>query len=160
MIPTVTERKQMIEKIRSLPQVLDDAVAGLSDQQLDTPYGPGKWTLRQVVHHLADSHANALIRMKLALTEDRPTIKPYDQEKWAETADAKSLPIQPSLSMVAGIQARMTAFWESLPDPAYSRPYHHPETGDHVLADLLRIYSNHGAQHVQSIVNLRNAKGW
>jgi len=156
----VDHRSGMLERLRTTPQQLRVAVSGLSDAQLDTPYGPGKWTIRQVVHHLADSHMNAFVRMKLVLTEDKPTLKTYDQDDWADTVDGKSLPIASSLSIIDGLHERMCRMLESVPDSAWSRSAVHPERGDITLDDLLAIYARHGEKHIATITGLRAEKGW
>jgi hypothetical protein len=157
---TTTERREKIAKIRQLPAAVEASVKGLNDRQLDTPYRPGGWTVRQVVHHLADSHMNAVIRMKLILTEEAPTLKPYDQDAWAKLIDTSTLPIQSSLSLLGGLHDRWTKLLESLPDGAWSRTAHHPERGDVSLESMLITYAGHGEKHVGQITNLRNAQGW
>lgn len=156
---TDAERRDLIGKIASLPDELEAAVAGLDDAQLDTPYRDGGWTIRQVVHHLADSHSNALIRMKLVLTEDHPTLKPYDQDRWALLADA-ALPLAPSLTLLRGLHERWHALLEKMPADAWSRAAHHPENGEMSLDDLLRVYAGHGRGHVGQIAGLRERKEW
>lgn len=150
----------MIEKIRRLPEQVEAAVSGLNDEQLDTPYGPGKWTARQVVHHLADSHMNAYIRMKLVLSEEHPTLKTYNQEDWAKFVDAASIPVDSSLAILRGLQHRMAVLLENAADNDWSRGANHPERGNITLEDLLKIYSRHGENHVGQITGLRQARGW
>lgn len=157
---TMSDRKELIGKIKQLPGLLDRAVEGLDDKKLDTPYGEGKWTVRQVVHHLADSHMNAFIRCKLIMTENKPPLKPYNQDDWANTIEAKSAPIAPSLAVVRGVHERWVLLLESLPESAWTRPAHHPEHGDMTLNDILNIYSHHGENHVSQIVKLSVAEGW
>jgi hypothetical protein len=157
---TTTERREKIAKIQQLPAVLKAAVQGLNDRQLDTPYRTGGWTVRQVVHHLADSHMNAVIRMKLILTEEAPTLKPYNQDAWAKLIDTSTLPIQSSLALLTGLHERWTKLLESLPDGAWIRTAHHPERGDVSLESMLITYSGHGEKHVGQITGLRNAQGW
>lgn len=118
---TAAERTAMINQIRMLPTKLEDAVRRLNDAQLDTPYGEGKWTLRQVVHHLADSHINALSRFKLVLTEDNPIIKPYRQEQWATLPDSLKQPLEPSLQILRGLHYRWSALLENVPESAWQR---------------------------------------
>jgi hypothetical protein len=154
------QRKEMINQIRHLPLKVESAVIGLSDSQLNTPYGEGKWTVRQVVHHLADSHLNAFTRFKLTLTENKPTLRPYDQDEWAKTYDTKEAPIQSSILILKGLHERWSDLLDRVPESSWSRPAYHPENGDLVLDDLLRIYSHHGDKHVESITKLRAAKGW
>lgn len=150
----------MIDAVRCLPGEVEQAVRGLNDQQLDTPYGPGKWTIRQVVHHLADAHMNAFIRFRLILTEDGPTIKPYNQDEWAKLPDTMKAPVEPSLAIIKGVHERWVALMDSTPDPTWSRGAHHPERGNTTLDDLLKIYSHHGESHLGHITELRKAKGW
>jgi hypothetical protein len=155
----IMDRAQKIEAIRELPDVLEAAVRGLSDQQLDTPYRQGGWTVRQVVHHLADSHINAFIRMKLMLTEENPPLKPYDQDEWAKLPDVR-LPLAPSLVILRGLHDRWAALMDTLPEASWGRTGFHPERGDVTLEAILGTYSNHGAKHVEQIMGLRRAQGW
>jgi hypothetical protein len=157
---TETERRELIDAIERLPRELESAVHGLSDAQLDTPFREGGWTVRQIVHHLADSHANALIRMKLAITEDSPTLKPYDQDRWALLADSETYPIAPSMRILEGLHERWTTLLRALPSDAWARDAMHPENGTMTLDDLLRTYGHHGANHVAQITRLRAAHGW
>ena len=149
----------MTAAIRELPAITESAVAGLTDEQLDTRYREGGWTLRQVVHHLADSHLNAFVRVKLALTEDHPRVKTYDQDLWADLPDSK-LPVESSLQILRGLHERWTVLLESLPAPAFDRTVSHPDNGDMSIDDFLRIYADHGRNHVNQIVGLRESKGW
>jgi hypothetical protein len=149
-----------IETIAELPRQMRAAVAGLSDAQLDAPYRPGGWTVRQLVHHVADSHANGLIRTKLALTEDVPTIKPYDQDEWAKLADMR-LPIAISLGILDGLHARWTVVWQSLRDEEYARQFFHPELGHALtLETQLQSYAWHSRHHVAHITSLRTRERW
>jgi len=157
---TPAERRQKIEDIRRLPASLEAAVKGLNDQQLDTPYRAGGWTVRQVVHHLADSHMNAFVRMKLILTEENPTLKPYDQDAWAKLPDTKMTPIQSSLAILRGLHDRWHKLLETVPDEGWSRTALHPERGEVSLESQLVTYSSHGEKHVGHITGLRSAKGW
>ena len=159
-MPTFSERNAMIEKIERLPDLLEQAVKGLNEAQLDTRYRDGGWTVRQVVHHLADSHMNAFVRMKLLMTEETPTIKPYDQEHWAELPDTKAFPVQSSISIIRGLHPRITHFLKTLPDSAWQRKGVHPESGTITLDSLLVTYSKHGENHVGQITGLRARKGW
>jgi len=156
---TKDERTAKIARIAACPPALRAAVADLSDEQLDTPYRDGGWTVRQVVHHLADSHANAFLRFRWVVAEDHPTIKPYDQDVWAQFPDSR-MPIAPSLKIVEGLHARWTNFLSSLPPEAWSRTAEHPERGQLTLDDLLDTYSEHGANHVKQITELRARKSW
>ena len=154
------QRKAMIDAIADTPAKLKAAVAGLNEQQLDTPYRPGGWTVRQVVHHLPDSHMNAFVRFKLGLTEDKPTIKPYDEALWAQLADAKA-PIQPSLSLLESLHLRWIALLNSIPPAGWQRTLIHPEhPAPMTLDDVLQIYAWHGRHHVAHITSLRERSGW
>lgn len=153
-------RREAIECIAAMPNVLRSAISGLVSQQLDTAYRPGGWTVRQVVHHLADSHLNAYVRFKLALTEHLPTVKPYDQTQWAELADARSAPVEVSLEILDGVHARWTVLLKGMADSDFARQYHHPETGIHTLDYMLAMYSWHGAHHTEQIRSLRQRMNW
>jgi len=157
---TQAERNAKVEAMRKLPGAVEAAVRGLTDQQLDTPYRDGGWTVRQVVHHLADSHMNAFIRMKLILTEDQPALKTYDQERWAEQPDVVRTPIGSSLMMLRGLHERWCLLLDRIPDTAWSRVALHPERGRVTLESLLVTYSSHGEKHVGHIMGLRNARKW
>nr|MBN2278153.1 putative metal-dependent hydrolase [candidate division Zixibacteria bacterium] len=157
---SVDERNKMIEKIRTLPQVLARTVCDLDDEQLDTPYGDGKWTVRQVVHHLADAHLNAFARMKLILTEDNPVLKTYDQDRWTETIDARQINVQSSLLILTGLHLRWCELMESLSEKDWSRSASHPEIGEVTMIRLLEIYSGHGENHLSQIKKLREVKNW
>ena len=136
------------------------AVQELTGPQLDTPYRDGGWTVRQVVHHLADSHLNAFIRMKLILTEDRPRLKAYDQERWAETADVVGMSIESSIEILGGLHERWAALLEQIPEGAWMRAAIHPESGEVTLEGLLALYAHHGENHVGQILQLRATRGW
>ena len=153
------ERNSKIVEIRDAPPIIRAAVQGLNDEQLDTPYRDGGWTVRQVVHHVADSHANAYLRFRWLATEDNPTIKTYDQDVWAALPDSQ-LPLGSSLKLLEGLHERWAAFLELLPDEAWSRRGMHPERGEVTIDDLLKIYSDHGAHHAGQITDLRARKGW
>jgi hypothetical protein len=157
---TKAERDTYIIKLERLPAVLNQLVAHLNDAQLDTPYRDGGWTVRQVVHHLADSQLNILVRVKLMLTEDNPMLKPYNQDKWAETEDVKNHPIAPSLRIIEGVHDRMTALLRSLNDTQWKRTGNHPERGILSIDDMAKTYSNHGEKHLDHIRGLMQAKGW
>ena len=152
-------RAAQIDTLRLLPERLTAAVTGLSDTQLDTPYREGGWTVRQVVHHLADSHAMSYTRFKLALTEDSPTIKPYDEAAWANLADSR-LPVAVSLDLLAAVHARLVALLQSLSDADFARLFVHPERGPMTLARNLAMYDWHSRHHTAHIVNLRTRQGW
>ena len=137
-----------------------DAVAGLSDAQLDTPYRPGGWTVRQLVHHVADSHMNGFIRAKLALTEDEPTIKPYDQDRWVELADSQ-MPVDVSLQLLDAVHARWSALYRSLEPEQHARTFFHPETNAAFTLDQhLHLYAWHSRHHVAHIMSLRRRERW
>lgn len=154
-------RKKLIEEIAQAPDEVRAAVDGLSDKQLDTQYRPDGWTVRQVIHHLADSHLNSFIRFRLALTEESPTIKPYDQDKWAELEDAKNNPIETSLDMFESMHKRWVSLLKSLTPADYARTFVHPETGNSVSLDRnLCIYAWHGRHHAAQITGLREREGW
>jgi uncharacterized damage-inducible protein DinB len=153
-------RQQAIAQIAQTPAKVREAVRGLSDAQLDTPYRDGGWTLRQVVHHLADSHMNAYMRLRLALTEEKPTIKPYEEARWAELEDAKRAPVEWSLALLEPLHERFVRLLRSLSTEDYSRTFVHPEHGARTLDWLLFIYAWHGAHHTAHITELRKQKGW
>jgi len=152
-------RATHIETLRMLPERVREAVSGLSDSQLDTPYRDGGWTLRQVVHHVPDSHANCYVRFKLALTEDWPTIKPYDEAAWAKLADS-SLPVDVSLSLLAALHGRWVALLESMSEADFHKGYNHPEQGRQTLANVLAMYGWHSRHHTAHITSLRARQGW
>jgi uncharacterized damage-inducible protein DinB len=153
-MPTAAERQAMIAKIQALPARLEAIVQGLSDEQLDKPGGEGDWTIRQVVHHLADSHINSFIRLKLILTEDKPTLKPYNQEAWAVLPDTTDLPVQSSLTLLKGLHERWVTLFQRLNETDWSRLGYHPEIGEITPDDLLRIYVDHGDEHIEQIKRL------
>jgi len=154
-------RAARIEEIASAPGHLRAAVAGLSPQQLDTPYRDKGWTVRQVVHHLPDSHLNAYTRMKLALTEDEPTIKPYEEARWAELPDARTGPVEISLDLLEGLHHRWILLIRQLRPADFGRRYRHPEMGRGVeLEEMLALYAWHGRHHVAHITHLRERMGW
>jgi uncharacterized damage-inducible protein DinB len=153
------DRAACIETVRLLPERLAAAVAGLDDRQLDTAYRDGGWTVRQVVHHVADSHLNSLIRFKLALTEDWPTIKPYRQAAWAELADAR-LPVEVSLSLITALHVRWVALLESLSEADFAKGYVHPEGGRQNLTQVLALYDWHSRHHTAHITSLRSRMAW
>lgn len=153
-------RAERIDLIAAVPAKLRTAVAGLDDEQLDTPYREGGWSTRQIVHHLADSHMNAFMRVKLGVTEDNPTIKPYDEKKWAETIDSRQTPIESSLSILDGLHARWSDLLRSLDSSAFDRMVHHPERGPMSLGDVLQLYAWHGRHHTTQITQLRARMGW
>ena len=153
------ERRTCIETIAAVPQNLRNAVRGLSEKQLDTPYREGGWTLRQVVHHVPDSHMNAFIRFKLALTEPNPTIKPYDEKEWAKLADVQ-VPIETSLVLLEAVHHRWLAILRSMTPIQFEFKLKHPELGQLDLDRLLGMYAWHGKHHVAHIMSLRKRMGW
>jgi uncharacterized damage-inducible protein DinB len=159
--PTGTEeRRQWIAEIAACPARLRAAVAGLTAAQFDTPYRPGGWTVRQVVHHVPDSHLNAYVRFKLALTEDSPTIKPYDEAAWAELPDTAATPIEVSLDLLESLHARWVRLLESMTEADFARRFHHPESGTMSLDTYLSGYALHCRHHVAHITRLRGRMGW
>lgn len=157
---TDAQRKKFIEAIAKTPAKMRAAVKGLSSKQLDTPYRDGGWTVRQVVHHVPDSHLNAYTRLKLALTEAEPTIKPYDEKGWANLADTRATPIAVSLALLENLHQRWVNLWRSLQATDYGRTFRHPEAGLKTLDWLLALYAWHGAHHVGHITALRKRMGW
>jgi hypothetical protein len=155
-----SQRTVWIEQMAELPAELSKAVAGLEDSQLDTPYRPGGWTVRQVVHHLPDSHMNSYTRFRLALTENSPVIKPYEEGAWAELMDARTAPVVPSLTLVEGLHARFILLLRSLTDDDFARTFRHPELGEKRLDWTLGLYAWHGLHHTAHINQLRGRNGW
>ena len=151
---TAGERHDLIAKIQRLPAVVEAAVKDLNDAQLNTPYRQGGWTVRQVVHHLADSHLNGFVRMKLMLTEARPTLKPYDQDSWAKLPDTADFAIQSSLVILRGLHERWTVLLQNMSEASWSRSAFHLEVGEVTLDDLLVEYARHGEDHVAQITTL------
>ncbi len=157
---TPAARKERIETITALPAKIRAAVAGLDESQLDTEYRSGGWTVRQTVHHVADSHMNSIIRFKLALTEDSaPTIRPYYEDRWAELGDSK-LPVDVSLNLIDGIHARWVSLLESMSEADFAKQFVHPETGPWSLDGALALYSWHSLHHTAHITKLRERNGW
>jgi hypothetical protein len=156
--PTPESRARYIEVIAETPARLREAVRGLDEDQLDTPYRPGGWTLRQVVHHVPDSHLNAYIRTKLALTEPAPVIKPYDEAAWATLGDNPAVPIDVSLNLLEALHQRWVSLPRSMRDGDFRRDYVHPETGRHSLDYLVSLYAWHGPHHVAHITTTRRAQ--
>lgn len=154
------ERKRCRDVIASTPGRMREAVAGLTDEQLDTPYRPDGWTVRQVVHHVPDSHLNAYVRMKLGVTEDRPVIKPYDQDLWSELPDGRSGSIDVSLDLLESLHVRWVRFIDALSESDYSREITHPEWGEITIDFCLAQYAWHSRHHVAHITSLRKREGW
>ena len=153
-------RQQAIDSIAATPAKLKAALSGLNDAQLDTPYRDGGWTVRQVVHHVPDSHLNAYVRFRLALTENQPTIKPYEEARWAELADAKSAPVAVSLALLEPLHDRWVRLLRSLTASDFARTFVHPEHGVRTLDWMLFLYAWHGRHHTAHITTLRKQKGW
>jgi hypothetical protein len=143
-------RKELIEEIEHAPMAINAIARNLTDAQLDTPYRPGGWTVRQVVHHVPDSHMNAYIRFKLAVTEDAPQIKAYLEDLWAELPDSKA-PVAMSLDLLAGLHKRWVMFLRALPAEGFARTYVHPEMGAVPLDQALALYAWHGKHHLAHI---------
>jgi DinB superfamily len=156
---TPPQREEHIQRIAAAPEQLRRAVAGLDDGQLDTAYRPGGWSVRQVAHHLPESHMNAYIRFKLALTEDVPTIKPYEQSRWAETPDVRG-PIAPSLTLLESLHERWVLLLRGMGPADFERRLNHPESGILTLDGMLAMYSWHGRHHTAHITTLRERMGW
>jgi len=157
---TDIQRASRISEIEEAPARLSAAVTGLTPPQLDTPYRPGGWTVRQLVHHIADSHMNAFTRFKLALTETEPTIKTYEESLWAELADTRTPPIEPSLAIVENLHKRWVILLRSLGPADWPRKFRHPEWGLATVDFLLAQYAWHGRHHVAHITSLRERSGW
>ena len=152
-------RRSFIETIEELPSKIRNAVSGLTDDQLDTQYRPEGWTVRQVVHHVADSHLNSFCRFKLALTEDVPRIRAYHEDLWAELPDSK-LPVEVSLKIIEGIHTRWSALLNSMSDEDFAKELKHPESGEWSLDKMLGLYDWHSKHHTAHIASLRQSKGW
>jgi len=157
---TSAERRQMIDDIAEVPARMREAVSGLTPAQLHAPYREGGWTLRQVVHHVPDSHLNAYIRFKLALTEDSPTIKPYDEARWAELPDTHETPLKTSVTMLEALHARWVCLLRNLKPDDFRRKLIHPENGEMTLDAVLGLYAWHGRHHVAHITSARERYGW
>ena len=153
-------RQSAIEEIAGRPTKLRAAIAGLNDAQLDTPYREGGWTVRQVVHHVADSHMNAYVRLRLALTETEPTIKPYEESAWAKLEDAQHAPVEISLKLLEPLHERWVRLLKTVTPEQFARPVRHPEAGLKNVDWLLFLYAWHGRHHTAHITELREQKGW
>jgi len=154
------QRKQLIDDVAQAPAALRSAVAGLNPKQTATPYREGGWTVRQVVHHVPESHMNAYIRFKLALTEDDPTIKPYMEDRWARTEDVEATPLEVSLAMLDLLHDRWVRLLRSLKPEDWKRTFRHPELGSVSLEKNLALYAWHGKHHVAHVTELRKRMGW
>ncbi|GAB4516651.1 MAG: hypothetical protein OHK0046_22350 [Anaerolineae bacterium] len=153
------ERSALIAKLRALPAQLESLVAGLTDEQLTTPYLEGEWTVAQNIHHVMDSHMHSYIRCKLILTQEHPPLRPYDQNVWAALPDATQADVSLSLAVIKGLHARWVSMFESLPDDAWERAGAHPEIGDVTLAFQLDYYAKHGEAHIDQITRTLAAGG-
>ncbi|MGB8064671.1 MAG: bacillithiol transferase BstA [Candidatus Sulfotelmatobacter sp.] len=158
--PNEEQRRAFLGHLADTPANLRAAVKGLSEAQLDTPYRPGGWTVRQVVHHVPDSHMNSYVRFKLALTEEEPTIKPYAEDKWAELADTKATPIEVSLTLLDSLHDRWVRLLRSLTPDDWKKTFRHPALGSMTLEKTLALYAWHGRHHVAHITELRKQMSW
>ena len=154
------QRKKLIDDIEQAPAALRAAIKNLSPQQIGTPYRDGGWTVRQVVHHVPESHMNAYIRFKLALTEDAPTIKPYMEDRWAVTPEVQSTPLEASLTLLDALHSRWVRLLRSLQPADWKRTFQHPELGSVSLEKNLALYAWHGRHHAAHITELRKRMGW
>lgn len=151
---------ELIRSLATVPSLMRSAVDGLSESQLDTPYRPGGWTVRQLVHHVPDSHMNAYVRMKWGLTENVPAIKTYDEKAWSELPDARTAPIEISLQLLTWVHARWDALLNAMTAGDFARTIRHPDWGEISLTTLLQLYEWHGRHHVAHIERLREREGW
>ncbi len=158
--PTQAQRSDLISSIEQTPAALRAAVKGLTPQQLDTPYREGGWTVRQVVHHVPESHMNAYIRFKLALTEEEPTIKPYAEDLWAKLPDVQAVPIEVSLALLDSLHVRFVEILRGMQNDDWKRTFVHPEQGVVPLERNLGLYAWHGRHHVAHVTELRKKMGW
>ncbi|MHB8302602.1 MAG: YfiT family bacillithiol transferase [Acidobacteriaceae bacterium] len=158
---SIDERAAAVQSIAGAPGDLRDAIDGLYESQIETPYREGGWTVRQTIHHVADSHMQAVARTRLALTEEWPTITPYKENLWAELADVRSVPVETSLQLLDALHARWVALLDSLPDADWTeRGYKHPESGNQTLEQIVALYAWHGRHHTAHITALRERMGW
>jgi transposase len=153
-------RLAAIAEIAAMPAALTNALEGLDREQLDTPYREGGWTVRQLVHHIADSHMNAFARMRLALTEEWPTIVAYDEKAWAMLHDSTAAPVGWSVGLIENMHARWVLLLESLTDEQWQRGFKHPERGASTLELTTLLYAWHSRHHVAHITKLREREGW
>jgi hypothetical protein len=157
---TAREREERIAQIAACPADMRAAVRGLNETQLDTPYREGGWTVRQVVHHVPDSHMNAYVRFKLGLTEDKPTIKPYEENSWAQLADSRTAPVEVSLALLERLHERWVMVLRAMSEKDFARLINHPESGVQLLDRMLALYAWHGRHHVAHVTSLRERQGW
>jgi uncharacterized damage-inducible protein DinB len=157
---SIEDRTKFVQQIREAPARMRAAVAGLSDEQLNTPYRPGGWTVRQVVHHVPDSHLNSYIRFRWALTEDDPAIKTYHEDRWAELSDARTAPVEVSLTLLESLHGRWDALLGSLTDQDWKKTFQHPQLGPVSLEKNAALYAWHGRHHVAHITSLRDRMSW
>jgi len=158
--PAAEQTRESIEAIADAPVALRRAVSGLSEEQLDTPYRPEGWTVRQVVHHFVDSHVNSYVRFRLAMTEQEPTIRPYDEKAWAELADAREAPIAISLHLADALHDRWTRLLRSFDETDLKRCYFHPDIGKLNVVDTISTYAWHCRHHIAHVTSLRQRMGW
>jgi hypothetical protein len=154
------ERSGLIAVIESAPSRFREAVHGLNEAQLDAPYRPGGWTVRQVVHHAAESHMHASLRFRWALIDDNPAVKAYDEAKWAELHDSHTLAVEPSLLILEGLHSRWSALMRSMTDAQFARTFHHSDLGPLRLDRVLGLYAWHSRHHAAHITQLRERMGW
>lgn len=154
------QRQPWIDEIAGAPAKLQAAVSGLPASQLDTPYRPGGWTVRQIVHHLPDSHLNSYVRFRLALTEEEPTIKTYEEARWAELPDARTAPVDVSLQLLSALHQRWVLLLQSFGDAEFARTFRHPDLGVMKLDNTVGLYAWHGRHHVAQIVAMRDRRDW
>ena len=157
---TAEQKQECLNNIEQTPARLRTALSGLSDQQLNTPYRDGGWTLRQLAHHVPDSHMNSYVRFRLALTENEPVIKPYDEKRWAELSDARTAPIEVSLALLEALHARWAPWLSTLSEADWNRSFRHPELGPISLKNNAALYAWHGRHHIAHITSLRERMGW
>ena len=154
------DRQRLIAVIAAAPDQFRAAVQGLNDKQLDTPYRPSGWTVRQVIHHIPDSHMNSYLRMKFAVTENDPLVKAYDEAVWARLHDASTMRLEPSLQMISGLHARWSDFLGSLTEAEWARAFVHSENGPMRVDIALSLYAWHSQHHAAHITRLREREGW
>src|SRR5579863_3381575 len=157
---SVEERRQCLQELEAAPARFRQAVEGIHEGQLDTPYRPGGWTVRQVIHHVPDSHINSYCRFRLALTEDNPAVKGYEEARWAELFDARTGPLEPSLRLLESLHVRWVALLSSLGEEGWKRTFQHSEHGPVRLDVNLALYAWHSRHHAAHITRLRQRMGW